>query len=74
MEIKEQALVEYCEDMAGYCQTCDEITEHGGVHPDDEGRRCPICQNMTLMSSLKGSLYGFIRVSSDDKHRSMRKK
>ena len=55
----------HCSDYDGYCSTCDEVTEFGGVEPDAEDRQCHKCEQDTVMGVEQAMLKGLIDVQED---------
>jgi hypothetical protein len=48
MDMTEREYQSYCNDFAGYCTGCDDITEFSGVEPDAREYECPKCEKKTL--------------------------
>jgi len=55
---------ELCNNYAGYCKHCDDITTEDGVEPDVEDYECPVCNNYSLMGIEEAFLQGFIFINS----------
>lgn len=65
MNITEYAYEEACDDNAGYCTACDDITSDSGVEPDAEGYKCPTCDAMTVMGVEQALLVGKLEIDGD---------
>ena len=62
MKLSEERYVEACNENAGYCVACDDITEDGGVEPDAEGYTCPACDMPELMGIEQALLLGWLHI------------
>ena len=62
MKLREERYVEACNENAGYCRQCDDITEDGGVEPDAEGYKCPACDMSELMGIEQALLMGCLHI------------
>jgi hypothetical protein len=52
-----------CEDYAGYCAHCDDVTTCSGVEPDAEKYTCPECQRLKMMGLEQAVLLGHVKVT-----------
>jgi len=60
MKLTEEQYLESCNDNAGYCLLCDDITECSGIEPDAEAYTCPVCDASELMGVELALLMGWL--------------
>jgi len=60
MKMTEVAFQADCTDSNGYCSSCDEVTNWGGVEPDARKYQCEVCEKMTVYGMEESILMGFI--------------
>ena len=54
------------DELAGYCTTCKEVTNHGGVEPDAEGYECECCGEMTVMGLGNALITGLLDIDEGE--------
>lgn len=66
MKISFDEYNEAVSSYAGYCTSCDEITEWSGVEPDAEGYECPECGEDILMGVEQAMICGYLEFEEDE--------
>lgn len=61
--IQESEYLRSCEELSGYCLSCDDITNSGGVEPDAEEYACEVCGEPQVMGIEQALLCGHIGIS-----------
>lgn len=65
MKINSEEYENLCEEHAGYCKKCDEITSYD-VEPDAEGYECEQCQNLSVMGLEGALILGHVEITDDE--------
>ena len=60
MRLTEEVFQQLCENYAGYCPECDDVTCDWGVEPDAEECSCPFCEEDTVMGMDNALLMGHV--------------
>jgi len=64
MKVSERRYFEASENYEGYCRTCDDFTADM-VEPDAHGRKCPICNELSVIGAENAMLSGHIEFEEE---------
>lgn len=66
MKMTEQEYHNFCDNYAGYCTICDDVTRDSDTEPDAENYFCPDCGNDSVLGIELALLSGFIEIEWDE--------
>ena len=64
--IPHQYFEELCDDFAGFCLVCQDITREFDTEPDAEEYECPVCGTDSVYGIEECLIRGWIEVTEDD--------
>ena len=62
MKMTEAQFHKHCDEMNGYCETCDDVTKYGGTEPDAEGYECPDCDQDSVCGVEQANIAGLLEL------------
>jgi hypothetical protein len=66
MILSEEQVADYSNDNAGYCKSCDDVTNTSGVEPDTENYICEVCGKPHVMGIEQAVMLGRIVIEEFD--------
>ncbi len=64
-QISEEQYLLSCANYDGFCTSCKDIENFGGVEPDAEGYKCESCGKMTVMGIENALMVGAIEIGGE---------
>jgi hypothetical protein len=63
VKLSAEVFMVHRENYDGYCRTCDEITNLGGVEPDAAEHPCEVCESLSVFGVEDAMLHGWIEIT-----------